>query len=421
MVAYTPTSVPRSSLPQMSGRAAAWAAITARHLAVAAGRRLTRRASPTSAGVTALLTRLGPTFVKGGQILGTRRDLLPGRWCDKLARLNDRVPAMSAREARAVLDAAYPDGTPFARIGTEPVASGSIASVYRAWLHDGTPVAVKVRRGGIGPQMRRDLDLLSAGAGLLERLPGLRKVPMRRMLGHVSTAVLRQLDFAQEATALLQLRQNLADVAAFRIPAPRPALCRDGVLVMEWIPDLRQFKPGDLNREQRRQIVRRVLHGVYRMLFVDGLVHCDMHPGNLYLRVEEVVLLDAGFVVRLEPHVRRLFAEFFLSMSMGRGQQAAEVILRSAEHVPPGCDVQAFQAGVRDLVVRNHRRTAGQFRLAPFAAELFNLQRRFGITAAPEFVFPLMSLLVLEGMINDFDVDVDFQAEAIPTLLAVLR
>jgi ubiquinone biosynthesis protein len=191
---------------------------------------------------------------------------------------------------------------------------------------------------------------------------------------------------------------------------------------MEYVDGLRRFRPGDLTREQRREVVVRILQGVYRMLFLDGLVHCDMHPGNLYLtRTSDVVLLDAGFVVRLSPVVKRLFAEFFLNMSLGRGAQCADVVLRSAEHVPEGCDVDGFREGIRDLVERNHRRSAGQFRLAPFATRLFDLQRRSGISAAPEFVFPLVSLLVLEGMINDFDVDVDFQGEAIPTLLIALR
>jgi len=168
--------------------------------------------------------------------------------------------------------------------------------------------------------------------------------------------------------------------------------------------------------------VRRVLHGVYRMLFIDGLVHCDLHPGNLYLnRAVEVVLLDAGFVVPLSPTVRQLFAQFFLNMSLGRGEECAEVVLRSAEHVPDNCDIEVFRRGIIELVQASHQRTAGQFRLAPFAARLFDLQRRSGIAAAPEFVFPLVSLLVLEGMINEFDVTVDFQAEAIPTLLTALR
>ncbi|WP_341720560.1 AarF/UbiB family protein [Micromonospora sp. FIMYZ51] len=412
--------VPRSSRLTMALRAGAWAGITGGHLVATTGRRLARRPHR-EPGLIELLTRLGPTFVKGGQLLSTRTDVLSERRREQLRQLHDRVAPMSAHTARTTLALAYPGGSPFARIAEEPAGSGSIASVYQAWLPDDTPVAVKVRRPGIGPRMRTDFELLGAGARLAQRLPGLHRVPMCRMVRHVSAAVLQQLDLAQEAVALATLRRNLADVSSFRIPAPLPELSRDDVLVMEWIPGLRRFRPGELTREQRRQIVRQVLQGVYRMLFVDGLVHCDMHPGNLYLSDADVVLLDAGFVVQLDPQVRRLFAEFFLNMSLGRGEQAAEVVLRSAEHVPASCDLAAFRSGVRELVESTHRRTAGQFRLGPFATRLFDLQRRSGIAAAPEFVFPLMSLLVLEGMINEFDVDVDFQAEAIPTLLAVLR
>jgi ubiquinone biosynthesis protein len=155
---------------------------------------------------------------------------------------------------------------------------------------------------------------------------------------------------------------------------------------------------------------------------VHGVVHCDMHPGNLYLTASgEVVLVDAGFVVQLEPPVRRLFAEFFLNMATGRGQACAEVVLSSAEHIPQESDLTAFRSGICELVESHHRCSAGRFRLAPFAARLFDLQRRCDIAAAPEFVFPLLSLLVIEGMINDFDVDVDFQGEAIPVLLTLPR
>jgi ubiquinone biosynthesis protein len=242
------------------------------------------------------------------------------------------------------------------------------------------------------------------------------------MVEQMGFALLRQLDLTAEATALAALRANLTGLGYFRIPEPLPEESGDGVLVMEYIEGLRRFGPGDLSREQRREVVRQVLHGVYQMLFLDGLVHCDMHPGNLYMTLTaEVVLLDAGFVVPLDPAVKRLFAEFFLAMSLGRGSECAEIVLRSAEHVPHNADVAGFRAGITDLVGSAYRRTAGQFRLAPFATRLFDLQRRSGIAAAPEFVFPLLSLLVLEGMINEFDVDVDFQAEAIPTLLTAVR
>jgi ubiquinone biosynthesis protein len=408
------------------------------HWLVAAGRygtacavetardRLVRRAGPGAARrrVNRMLVDLGPTFVKGAQLLSTRKDLLSQEWCATLGQLHDRVAPMTRAQAETAVEDAYPSRArwPFVDFEWAPAASGSIACVYRATLRDGRPVAVKVRRPRIRERMQADFALLSKGARAMQWVPGMRKVPAQRMVSQIGFAALRQLDLAAEAMALARLRTNLRGLGYFRVPEPLPEVSGDGVLVMEYIPGLGRFGPGEMTREQRRVVVRRVLHGVFQMLFLDGLVHCDMHPGNLYLTSDaEVVLLDAGFVVQLSPVVQRLFAEFFLNMSLGRGEECAEVVLRSAEHVPPGADLESFRAGIRELVEAAHRQTAGQFRLAPFATRLFDLQRRSGIAAAPEFVFPLVSLLVLEGMINEFDVDVDFQGEAIPTLLVALR
>jgi len=240
------------------------------------------------------------------------------------------------------------------------------------------------------------------------------------MVEQVGGAVLQQLDLVREAEALTKLRENLADVQFFQIPEAIPEASGYGALVMEFVEGLERVGPGRFTNDKRKEIVRQLLRGVYRMLFVDGLVHCDMHPGNLYIKpCGGLVLLDAGFVVQLAPEVRNLFAEFFLYMSLGRGDKCADVVLRSAEHVPADCDINGFNRGIVELVAATTGQRAGQFRLATFAAQLFDLQRRSGVAAAPEFVFPLMSLLVVEGMINDFDVDVNFQAEAMRTLLNI--
>jgi ubiquinone biosynthesis protein len=409
----------------LAGRLGTWTGTAALHLAGAGADSLRDRIHGRARhGALArrlgrVIVHLGPTFVKGGQLLSTRSDILPPSWCGALGRLHDRVGAMPLPGARRTLERAYPQW-PFEYFDWTPVASGSIACVYRARLPGGRDVAVKVRRPGIARQMHADFRLLGGGARLVQAVPGLRKVPMRPMMDQIARAVLRQLDLVHEAETLQRLRENLDGL--IRVPRPLPEVSGDGVLVMEFVEGLARFGPGEFTAGQRRAIVRRVLHGIYRMLFLDGLVHCDMHPGNLYLtRSCDVVLLDAGFVVRLAPRVRRLFAEFFLNMAIGRGDVCAEIVLRSADHVPAGADLDAFRRGIEDLVRANHRRIAGQFRLGPFATRLFDLQRRSGIAAAPEFVFPLLSLLVLEGMVNDFDVKVDFQAEAVPTLLRALR
>jgi ubiquinone biosynthesis protein len=407
-------------------RLASWAAAGIRYIMRTGSGALRRHVvgqghpDPVTA-VRRLVVELGPTFIKGSQLLSTRADLLSPQLCQALGVLRDDVDPISARQIRIALERAYPteESWPFADFCGRAVASGSIASVYRARLCNGRDVAVKVRRPGIEHRMQADFRLLAAAASGAQRLRRLRNIPVRRMVDQLSAAVLRQLDLVQEAEMLGRLKQNL--LGLIRVPEPLPGVSGDGVLVMEYIAGLERFRPTDFTLERRRTMVRCVLRGVFRMLFVHGVVHCDMHPGNLYLTASgEVVLVDAGFVVQLEPPVQRLFAEFFLNMATGRGQACAEVVLSSAEHVPRGSDLTAFRSGICELVESHHRSSAGRFRLAPFAARLFDLQRRCDIAAAPEFVFPLLSLLVLEGMINDFDVDVDFQGEALPVLLTAL-
>jgi ubiquinone biosynthesis protein len=407
---------PRIGRWYLAARLATWAATGAYHLS---GSLLRPRAR--GAALTACLVRLGPTFVKGGQLLSSRADLLSPSWCTALGRLTDRMDAMPGVAARRAL-AGYSRARdwPFTRLDSVPLASGSIACVYRARLHDGREVAVKVRRPGIARRMAADFRLLEAGAALLERLPGLRGTPMRRMVGQVASAVLGQLDLDREAAILDRLRADLGGLV--RVPEPVHAACGDGVLVMEYLEGLGRFDRAAFDPAQRRTIMKNVLRAIYRMLFIDGLVHCDLHPGNLYVRrTGEVVIVDAGFVVELSPRVRRQFAEFFLHMALGHGDDCARVVLDSAVSVAGARDLDGFRRSMRDLIASSHRRPAGLFRLATFANQLFALQRRHRVAAAPEFVFPLLSLLVLEGMILDFDVDVDFQAEAVPPLLKALQ
>ena len=373
--------------------------------------------------VPRLLPRLGPFYVKGGQLLSTRHDLLPRPLCAALGSLVDQVPPPSYRELQAALTRAYgPAGErPFARLDLAPIASGSIATVHRAFLSDGTQVAVKVRRPRIARLMAMDLRLALAGARLAQRMPAQRGAPVEEMVRQVGGAIMGQLDFAAEVAALHLLRENLAPVAGVRLPEPYDELCRDGVVAMEFVEGLQRFRPGDLELEARRTVVRTILLAVFRMLFLDGIVHCDLHPGNLYLtRDGSVVILDAGFVVRLPESVRGQFAEFFKNMALGNGRRCAEVVIAGAARVPEPFDREGFTAAVVELVQDSSGAVARDFSLLEFAPRLFNLQRSFGLYAAAEFAFPLMSLLVLEGMIKDFDADVDFQAEAMPVLYTAL-
>lgn len=363
--------------------------------------------------------RLGPAMVKVGQLLGTRRDILPVALCDELGELHDRVEPMSRRQFRAALTEAYglEADQVFSGIDPTPVASGSIAGVYRATLYGGRDVAVKLRRPDIRRRMTLDLAIVHRLADLAERLPGGRGVPLAELTGFVCAAILGQLDLAAEREHLLRLRANFAENEYVHVPEPVVEACRPAALVMEFIPDLVRRPVATIDPERRTKLAARTLGAVYQMLFLDGLVHCDLHPGNVYFRGPRVVVLDAGFTVRLPRVIRRQFGEFFLGLALGRGRRCGEVVVESAVRVAPEADVAGFVDRIAELVARNAGAPAKEFDLAAFGTELFTLQRDFGLYAASEFVFPLLSLLVIEGTIRELDPEVDFQAVARPLLL----
>ncbi|ONI76377.1 2-polyprenylphenol hydroxylase [Actinosynnema sp. ALI-1.44] len=370
--------------------------------------------------LTSLLMLLGPTFVKAGQVLGTRRDLLPAELCAQLSVLQDSVSPMNVEQTRLALREAYGDSVDeiFAEVDLQPVASGSVASVYRAGLGTGADVAVKLRRPGIEEVMRRDLTLIHKGAALVARLPVFRGVPVTEVVGAMADAVLGQLDFEREADALIRLRENLSAVPRVWVPQVYPEACTPQCVVMEYIPGLALDTAEHCTAAARKRFAASGLSAMYQMLFVDGFVHCDMHPGNLYFTSgAQVIVLDAGFSVQLSERMRRLFAEFFMNMSIGRGRKAAEIVIESSAGVRADADIEGFTVRMADLVERSHGQPAKEFSLIAFATEMFDLQRRFGIHAASELIFPLLSLLVIEGTIRDLDPNMDFQKAAEPMLM----
>lgn len=367
-----------------------------------------------------LVTRLGPAFIKAAQLLATRVDVLPSRVCAALGRLHDGVrpvPLMAAASelqgTGLVLDGGS-DGI------ARPVAAGSIACVYRAIAPDGRSIAVKLRRPGVARQLALDLELMRRITRLMARLPRMRGLPAVAVVDQMAQAIHGQLDFLREARFLEQFRENLVQEPGLRVPAVHRELSDDGVLVMEFVEGLRRRAPHEFPETARERAVLATLRGIYRMLFIDGLVHCDLHPGNLYFLPDgDVVLVDAGFTVRLDERTRATFAWFFLQMSVGDGQACAEIVLSTAT-AGPDADTDGFRRELAALVRANSGVSAADFDLVTFAGSLFDIQRRHDLYAAAEFVFPLLSLLVLEGTVRAFAPQVDFQKVAGPYLMKAL-
>jgi ubiquinone biosynthesis protein len=205
------------------------------------------------------------------------------------------------------------------------------------------------------------------------------------------------------------------------VPRLIPELCTDTVLAMEYIDGLDRSAGSRLLAADLAEGVRTLVRTIYQSLFHHGFVHVDLHQGNTYfLGGNRIVVLDFGFAYQLSELARAKFTSFFAGMIDGDGAGCADTLLSTARAVADSADLAGFRRDIADLVTRNCGRSVADFSLPRFAAGLFDLQRRYGIYAEPEFTFPLLSLLALEGTVNQYDPGMDFQLEAAPYVMTGL-
>lgn len=370
-----------------------------------------------AAAATRTAERLGPTYVKLGQLLATRTDLVSPAATRALRRLFDgvRPPASRGTIPAALRDALDGD--------LSLVAAGSVACVYRGRLRTGETVAVKVRRPGIAATVNADLAILAGLARIGSHLPGFRGAPIQEIVDQLGAAVRQQLDLDREAAAMRRLRASLAPLDGVRVPRVFDEWSGDGVLVLDFVAGLPRWHrtggPAPATDRARAAAVT-ALRAVFHMIFIDGFVHCDLHPGNLHLLDSGVVIVDAGFAHQLTPAARRAFAEFFHAMAGGDGVRCADILLGTAVRVDTTADHSAFRDEIAALVARTTRRRAGEFDLVDFAYRLFGAQRTHGFYADAQFIFPILALIVMEGTIRTWAPEVDFQGEALPYVLRAL-
>jgi ubiquinone biosynthesis protein len=376
------------------------------------------------------LNEMGPIYVKFGQIISTRRDLIPPDIADELALLQDQVPPFPGEQARAIIEAALdkPVAELFASFELQPLASASIAQVHAASLPDGREIVVKVVRPGIEKQLRRDIDLLMAIAQLAEKYwEGGARVKPTEFVREFETFVFDELDMYREASNASLLRSNFEGSADLYIPEIHWQYCKDRVLVMERVSgvpvsDIKKLKAHGVNLKRLAIIGIRAF---YTQVFRDNLFHADMHPGNILVDVSDpenasYIALDFGIVASLTPQDLYYISENFMALFSRDYFRVAQLHI-DAGWVPHDTRVDELEAAFRTVGEPNFTRPLNEISFGELMLKLIEVAYRFQLDIQPQLIMLQKTLLNIEGLGRELYPELDAVAVARKELEAIMR
>lgn len=301
------------------------------------------------------LERMGPTYIKLGQLLSTRVDLLPTAYTEALTRLQDSVEPFPAEEVRAIIEAEL--GTPvkslFSEFDDTPLAAASLAQVHRAVTRNGRDVVVKVQRPGVREIVRDDMNFLSGLAAKVDKHTDVgRRFGLAALLAHFRRSLADELDYRREAANLVRFGELTASYDHLVVPQPIPDLSTSKVLTMDFVTgkSVTEVGPLGLLDVDRRPLVEELFSAYLRMILVDGTLHADPHPGNVLLTDDgRLALIDFGMVATVPKRVQDKIVKLLLALSEGDGEETA-LVLAEMGHPLPGYDAASFRDDVSHLV-----------------------------------------------------------------------
>src|SRR5215468_2030923 len=381
--------------------------------------------APRAVRLRLALQDLGPIFVKFGQVLSTRRDLLPPDIAEELAKLQDRVPPFPTEQVLAVLARAYgrPVEQVFKSFERAPVASASVAQVHLAQLPDGTTVAVKVLRPNIAATIERDLALMHSGAWLVEKLwsDGKRLKP-REVVAEFDKTIHDELDLAREAANCSQLRRNFLHSPLLRVPEVYWDWCNSEVMVMERMAGVPISQVERLKAEgvDIPRLARAGVEIFFTQVFRDGFFHADMHPGNIFVATDEAnhgkyIALDFGIMGTLSETDKGYLAQNFLAFFRRDYRRVATAHIESG-WVPPDTRVDELESEVRAVCEPIFDKPLKDISLGKVLVQMFKASRRFNVEIQPQLVLLQKTLLNVEGLGRQLDPDLDLWVTAKPFL-----
>jgi len=378
-------------------------------------------ARPRAERLRLALESLGPIFVKFGQLLSVRPDLIPEDVVEELARLQDNVPPFAWEEVAATLERAYgrPHTEVFATFDAVPIASASVAQVHFATLPDGREVAVKILRPGIQAVIGEDVALLHALAAIVERVvPEGRRLRPREVVVEFEHTIADELDLLREAANASQLRRNFADGRLLVVPEVYWDWCNRGVMVMQRIDGI-PVNAVERLRAAGIDIPRLAREGVeifFTQVFRDGFFHADMHPGNIFVaRDGRYCGVDFGIMGTLCDADKSYLATNFMAFFQRDYRRVALAHL-DAGWVPRDTRVDEFEGAIRAVCEPIFDRPLKEIYFGKLLLRLFEVSRRFRMQVQPQLVLLQKTLLQVEGLGRQLDPDLDLRRTAQPIL-----
>ena len=387
--------------------------------------RTSDRSAPLGERIRLALVELGPIFVKFGQAVSTRRDLLPRDVADELAKLQDRVPPFPAEEAVAILSATYgkPVDEVFARFDFEPLAAASIAQVHTAALEDGTEVIVKLLRPGVRDQIEQDLDVLYAIAGLANKYwENSKRLRPLELVAEYEKTVIDELDLMREGANAAQLRRNFKDSDMLYVPEIYWDFCRPEILVQERvygipISDMEALRAAGTNIQT---LAENGVEIFFTQVFRHNFFHADMHPGNIFVIVDDperpkYAAVDFGIVGTLSPSDQQYLAGNFLAFFERDYYKIAKLHLDSG-WVPPDTRIDELETAVRTVCEPIFNKPLAEISFAQVLIRLFRIAQRFDMEIQPQLLLLHKTLLNIEGLGRDLYPELDLWKTAHPVL-----
>lgn len=381
------------------------------------GPRRQRAAALASNVLRRWLQDLGATFIKVGQILSTRPDILPDHAIAELALLQDRVPPFPFRHVAQTIqdELGRPVEQVFARLEPVPIASASVAQVHEGELPTGERVAVKVRRPNIVRKAELDETIMKLFARLVALVPTIHFLSPVESVSEFCAAIRDQLDLRKEAANNRRFRANFDEIPDVRFPALHDALCTPSILTMELVDGVKEDRLHTIDADPRK-LARIGSRAVLHMIFRHGFVHADLHPGNILFEPgDRVCFIDLGMVGRIDPDRRRALARLFFALAGNDGATVARVMYEQSPHKAVA-DYAAYEHDVKAFISTFYSKRLGDVEVSLLIGNVFRIIRRHRIRAEAAFTVINIAFIVMEGLGKKLDPTMDLFSETMPFL-----